>query len=80
VVTIIDIHQLNLGPFGSLKILAENSLKICVFFFFSVIKEKYFMYLKKKPIPNERERGFIVGHCITFLDFFCLVRSYEPQI
>ncbi len=34
VVTIIDIYQMNLGPFGSLKILVENSLKICVFSFF----------------------------------------------
>jgi len=33
VVTIIDIHQLNLGPFGSLKFLVENSLKMCGFFF-----------------------------------------------
>jgi hypothetical protein len=31
------------------------------------------MYLKKKPIPNERERDFIVGHCIDFSNFFCLV-------
>jgi hypothetical protein len=29
------------------------------------------MYLKKKPIPEERENDFIVGHCIIFLDFFC---------
>jgi hypothetical protein len=34
VVTIIDIHQLNLGPFGSLRFLVENSLKICVSFIF----------------------------------------------
>jgi hypothetical protein len=37
------------------------------------------MYFFKKPIPNERERDFIVGHCNIFLDFFCLVMSYEPQ-
>ncbi len=37
------------------------------------------MYLKKKPIPNEKERDFIVGHCIIFSDFFCLVMSYQPQ-
>ncbi len=39
------------------------------------------MYLeeKKKPIPNEREKDFIVGHCIIFSDFFCLVMSCEPQ-
>jgi hypothetical protein len=37
------------------------------------------MYLKKKPIPNEIEKDFIVGHCIIFSDFFCLVISYEPQ-
>ncbi len=35
--------------------------------------------MKKKPIPNERERDFIVGHCIIFSDFFYLVMSYEPQ-
>ncbi len=37
------------------------------------------MYLKKKPIPNERKRDFIVGHYIIFSIFFCLVMSYEPQ-
>jgi hypothetical protein len=37
------------------------------------------MYLKKKPIPNERKKDFIVGHNIIFSDFFCLVMSYEPQ-
>ncbi len=35
VVTIIDIHQMNLGPFGSLKFLVENSLKNVSFHFFS---------------------------------------------
>jgi hypothetical protein len=54
-------------------------IKKCVLFIFSVIKTKYFMYLKKKPIPNERERDFIVGHCVIFSDFFCLIISYEPQ-
>jgi hypothetical protein len=44
----IDIHQLNLGPFRSLKILVENSLEICVFLIFSTIKAKSFMYLIKK--------------------------------
>jgi hypothetical protein len=39
-VTIIDIHQLNLGPFGSLKILVENSLEICFFLIFLAKKEK----------------------------------------
>jgi hypothetical protein len=61
---------LNLRPFGSLIFLVKNSLKICVFFIFSAIKEKYFMYLKKKPMPNEKERDFIVGHCIIFSNFF----------
>jgi hypothetical protein len=37
------------------------------------------MYLKKKTIPNENEIFFVVGHCIMFLDFFCLVMFYEPQ-
>jgi hypothetical protein len=78
VVTIIDIHQLNLRPFGNLNFLVENSLKI-FFFHFIFFKVKYFIYLKKKPIPNERERDFIVGHCIIFSDFFCLLMSYEPQ-
>ncbi len=78
-VIIIGIHQMNLGPFGSLKFLVENSLK-CVFFsFFSTIKAKYFMYLKKIPIPNEGEKYFIIEHCIIFSDFFCLIMSYEPQ-
>jgi len=77
VVTIIDIHQMNLGPFGHLNFLVENSY---VFFsFFSIIKAKYFMCLKKKPIENERERDFIVAHCIIFSNFFCLVMSYELE-
>jgi hypothetical protein len=42
VVIIIDIHQLNLRPFGSLKSLVENSLYIYI-----NLKEKYFMYFKK---------------------------------
>jgi hypothetical protein len=37
------------------------------------------MYLKKKPIPNDRKRNFIIGDCIIFSDFFCLVMFYEPQ-
>jgi thioredoxin-related protein len=77
VVTIIDIHQLNLGPFGSLNFWLKIHSKYV--FFFSAIKAKYCMYLKKKLIPNEKERDFIVGHCIIFSDFFCLVMSYEPQ-
>ncbi len=36
----IDIHQLNMASFESLNFLVENSLKICVFFFFLVIKAK----------------------------------------
>jgi hypothetical protein len=59
--------------------LVENSLKICVFLKKSAMKEKYFMYLKKKPIPNERKKDFIVGHCIIFSNFFFLVMSYEPH-
>jgi hypothetical protein len=58
--------------------LDENSLKIYISFFLE-IKAKYFTYLKIKPIPNEREKDFIVGHCIIFLDFFCLIMSYELQ-
>jgi len=43
------------------------------------IKVKYWVYLKKKLIPNEIERDFLVGHCIIFSNFFCLIISYEPQ-
>jgi hypothetical protein len=28
------------------------------------------MYLKKKPIPNEREKDFVVGHALFFQIFF----------
>jgi hypothetical protein len=42
---------------------------MCFFSLFKTIKEKYFMYLKKKPIANERERDFIVGHCTIFSNF-----------
>jgi len=51
---------------------------MCFSHFFS--KKKYILYVfKEKPIPNERERDFIVGHYIIFSDLFCLVISYEPQ-
>jgi hypothetical protein len=80
VVTIIDIHQMNLGAFGNLKFLVEDSLKIFVFFlFFNNNGKIFYVFEKKKPIPNEREKYFIIGHCIIFLDFFCLVMFYEPQ-
>jgi len=52
VVTIIDIHQLNLGSFGSLNFWLKIHSK---YVFFSAVKAKYCMYSKKKPIPNERE-------------------------
>jgi len=48
VVTIIDIHQLNLRSFGSLRFLVENSLKICVFFHFFNNKGKMFYVFKGK--------------------------------
>jgi hypothetical protein len=47
VVIIIDIHQLNLGPFGSFKFFVENSLKI-FFFIFSNNKGKIFYVFKEK--------------------------------
>jgi hypothetical protein len=78
VVTVIDIHQLNLGLFGTSKFLVENSLKICVFFIFFSNKSTIFNVFKEKSIPNEKQRYFIVGHCIIFSNFFCLVMSYEP--
>jgi hypothetical protein len=44
---------------------------MCVFFLKNLtIKVKYFMYLKKKPIPNEKETDFIAGHWIIFSNFF----------
>jgi hypothetical protein len=64
---------LNLRPFGSSKILVEDSLKRFFFPIFPTIKAKK-MYLKKKPILNEKERDFIIGHCIILSNFFCLVK------
>jgi hypothetical protein len=66
VVTIIDIHQLNLGPFGNLIFWLKIHSTYVFFSFFLVIKTKYYMYLKKKPIPNERKRDFVVRHCNIF--------------
>jgi hypothetical protein len=66
---------LNLEPFGSLEILVENSLKSVFFLIFWGNKGKIFYV----PIPNERKRDFIVGHCIIFSFFFYLVIFYEPQ-
>ncbi len=48
-VTIIDIHQLSLGPFEGLKFLVENSLKICVFFILFSNKDKIFYIFKINP-------------------------------
>jgi hypothetical protein len=48
VVTIIDIHQMNLRPFGSLKFLVENSLKICVFCIFFSNKGKILFVFEEK--------------------------------
>ncbi len=39
---------MNLGPFGSLKLLVENSLKKCVFFFFFKNKGKIYYVFEKK--------------------------------
>jgi hypothetical protein len=60
------------------KVFGWNFIKIYIFKKIT-IKVKYSMYLKKKSTPNERERDFIVGHCINFSDFFCLVMFHEPQ-
>jgi len=46
-VIIIGIHQMNLGPFGSLKFLVENSLK-CVFFFIFFNNKGKIFYLFEK--------------------------------
>jgi hypothetical protein len=66
VVTIIDIHQLNLGPFGGLNFLLKIHSKYVFFSFVSEIKEKYCMYLFFKPIPNEKERDFKLGIALFF--------------
>jgi hypothetical protein len=64
---------MNLGPFGSSKFLVKNSLKIFIFSFTLAIKEKYFMYLKKKPIPNERERFY--SWALHYFFIFLLFRN-----
>jgi hypothetical protein len=47
-VTIIDTHQLNLGPFGSLNFLVENSLKNMFLSFSFNNKGKIFYVFKEK--------------------------------
>jgi hypothetical protein len=59
VVTIIDIHQLNLKPFGNLNFLAENSLKTCVFFIFFKNKGKIFYVLKKKNQDQMKDKEIL---------------------
>jgi hypothetical protein len=56
----------NLRQFGSLN-------------FWLKIHLKYVFFKKKINNKNEIERNFIVGHCIIFSNFFCLIISYEPQ-
>jgi hypothetical protein len=58
VVTIIDIHQLNLGPFGTLKFLAKNSLKICVFFIFFNNESKTFYVFEEKSNTKSKKKRF----------------------
>jgi hypothetical protein len=67
---VVAINQLNLRPFGSLKLLVENSLKICGFFIFFSNKGKIFYVFKEKINTKRREKDFIVEHCIIFSIFF----------
>jgi hypothetical protein len=69
---------MNLGPYGSLKFLVENSLKN-VFFHFSSNKGKIF-YVFEENINTKLKRKRIYSWALHhFSDFFCLVMSYEPQ-
>jgi hypothetical protein len=73
------IHQLNIGPFGGLKFLVENSLKICVFFMFFNNKGKIIYVFKEKSNIKWKKNKFYSWALHFFSDFFCLVMSYEPQ-
>jgi hypothetical protein len=44
--------SIEFGDIWKFKKFGWKLIKKCVFFIFSAIKEKYFIYLKKKPIPN----------------------------
>jgi hypothetical protein len=63
----IDIYQLNLGPFRSLKFLIENPLKNV----FSILLEQYihnkFLFLKITPLPLEKGENFISEQCFFFI-------------
>jgi hypothetical protein len=73
----IDIHQLNLGKFKSLKFLDEIPFKKCVFLHLFNNECIIISLLGKKPLPYQRGGDFIDGHCIIFSIFFCLVMFHE---
>jgi hypothetical protein len=78
VVTIIDINQ-NLGPFESLKFLAENSLKLSVFFFFFSTKSQIFYVFEEKTNTKRKRKRFYSWKLHHFFRFIFLVMCYEPQ-
>jgi hypothetical protein len=72
VVNDIDVHQLNLKPFRSLKNLLENPFKKCVFLHFLSNKCIINSYFGKKPLLLFlKGKNLISEHCIIF--YFSLV-------
>jgi hypothetical protein len=69
-VYLVDIHQLILGKFRNLKFLDEIPFKKCVFsYFFTNECIIISFFLKKKPLPYQRERGFYKWALHYFLNF-----------
>jgi hypothetical protein len=75
----IVIHQLNLGPFRSLKSLVENPFKKCVSLHFLSNKCIMNFYFWEKTITLKKGGDFIGGNCMTFKFSFGLVICYELQ-
>jgi hypothetical protein len=69
VVNNIDIHQLNLKPFRSLKSLVENPFKKCVSLHLLSNECIINFYFWGKNHNLKKKGDFIGGHCIIFFIF-----------
>jgi hypothetical protein len=60
--------------------LDEISFKKMCFVHFWTVNAWQYTYLRGKPLPYQRGRNFIDGHCIIISNYFIfLVMFYEPR-
>jgi hypothetical protein len=78
VVSDIDVHQLDLRPFGSLQFLVKNPFKKCVFLHFLNNKCLINSYLWEKTITLRKMKRFYRWALYYFFIFLGLVMCHEP--